>query len=232
MTTRNSAIRPVRPTSLRRATLGRTASSRWRRSAPCRISVWSGARQGHDLTWRRVDALVRAGDWLDTVFILTWDDWGGYADHVATPNAETVVDDLHPNGFQVIGGSRLPLIMFGGHVKQGIESDWHSHACLPKTVIDLLCLPKFGLPRVDTAQSLAGRVDATVNRPPPPGFGAAIVQPPAPHPPPAPIPPKPWEGPNMKPLPDLVANGGKSIAAPNDGAPVQKKPPKLDPGLG
>jgi len=188
-------------------------------------------KKGHDLTWRRVDAVIRAGDWLDTVFILTWDDWGGYADHVATPNAETVVDNLHPNGFQVIGGSRIPLIMFGGHVKQGIESDWHSHACLPKTVIDLLHLPMFGVPRVDTARSLAGRVDATVNRPPPPGFGASIVQPLAPHPTPAPIPPKPWEGPNMKPLPDLVANGGKSIAAPDDGAPVQKKPPKLDPGL-
>jgi hypothetical protein len=188
-------------------------------------------KKGHDLTWRRVDAVVRAGDWLDTVFILTWDDWGGYADHVATPNAETVVDNLHPNGFQVIGGSRIPLIMFGGHVKQGIESDWHSHACLPKTVIDLFHLPKFGVPRVDTARSLASRVDATVNRPAPPGFGVAIVQPPAPVPTPVPIPPKPWEGPNIEKLPELVANGGKTIPAPSDGSPVLKKPPRLDPGL-
>ena len=59
---------------------------------------------GHNLTWQRVDAVVKAGGWADTVFILTWDDWGGYADHVATPNAETTIDALHPNGFQLIGG--------------------------------------------------------------------------------------------------------------------------------
>jgi hypothetical protein len=45
------------------------------------------------------------------------------------------------------------------------------------------------------------------------------------------MPPKQWSGPNMKPLPDLVANGGKKIPAPDDGATVQKKPPKLAPGL-
>ena len=72
-----------------------------------------------------------------------------------TPDTETVVDALHPGGFQVLGGSRIPLIMFGGHVKQGIESNWHSHAGLLKTVIDLLHLPNFGIARVDTARSSA-----------------------------------------------------------------------------
>jgi hypothetical protein len=188
-------------------------------------------KKGHDLTWQRVDAVVRAGDWPNTTFILTWDDWGGYADHVATPDAETVIDDLHLKGFQVIGGSRIPLVMFGGQVKQGVESEWHSHACLLKTVIELFHLPKFGVPRVDTAVSLAGRVDATLNRPPPPAFGTAIVQPSAPHPTPVPRAPTPWGGPNMKPLAALVANGGKTIPAPHDGATVQKKPPKLASGL-
>jgi hypothetical protein len=188
-------------------------------------------KKGHDLTWQRVDAVVQAGAWQDTVFILTWDDWGGYADHVPTPDAETVPDALHPNGFQVLGGSRIPLIMFGGRVKQGIEPNWHSHACVVKTVIDLFRLPAFGVPRVDTARSLAGRVDATLTRPAPPAFGSAIVQPPAPTPPPRPVPPLPWEGPNAKPMPNLVANGGTSIPAPNDGV-VQARPPALPAGLG
>ena len=30
--------------------------------------------KGHDLTWQRVSALVAAGQWQNTVFILTWDD--------------------------------------------------------------------------------------------------------------------------------------------------------------
>ena len=126
---------------------------------------------GQDLVWQRVQAVIDGGGWPDTTFILTWDDWGGYADSVPTPDVETAVDALHPDGFQVIGGSRIPLIMFGGKVVQGIDSRWHSHACIPKTIIDLLGLPPLGVPRVDTAVSLADRVDPTSARPTPPAHG-------------------------------------------------------------
>jgi hypothetical protein len=162
--------------------------------------------------------------------MLTWDDWGGYADHVSTPNAETVVDALHPAGFQLLGGSRIPMLMFGGRVKQGIDTNWHSHAVIPKTVIDLLGLAPFGVPRVDTSASLVGRVDQTRARPVPPSLGSAIVQPPAPSPTPVIQAPAPWGGPSMQPLPPLVANGGATIPAPND-AVVSAKPPKLPTGL-
>ena len=186
--------------------------------------------QGQNLSWQRVDAVVKAGGWADTVFILTWDDWGGYADHVSTPDAETVVDALHPSGFQLSGGSRIPMLMFGGRVKQGIDTSWHSHAVIPKTVIDLLGLAPFGIPRVDTSASLAGRVDATLARPVPPSLGSTIAQPPAPNPRPPVQAPGPWGGPKAQPLPDLTANGGAKIPAPND-AVVSAKPPKLPNGL-
>ncbi len=185
-------------------------------------------QKGHDLTWQRVDAVVKGGGWADTVFILTWDDWGGYTDSVPTPDAETVPDALHPNGFQVIGGSRIPLILFGGHVMQGVESSWHSHASVPKTVIDLLRLPAFGVPRVDGAPSLAGRVDPALNRQQPPAFGSAIIQPAPPSPTPAPAPPVPWGGPTEQPMPPLVANNSATIPVPSDGT-VSKRPPKLPP---
>jgi hypothetical protein len=187
-------------------------------------------KKGHDLTWQRVDAVVQAGQWPTTVFILTWDDWGGYADHINTPNAETVVDHLHPGGFQLIGGSRIPLLIFGGQVAQGVESNWHSHACICKTVIDLFGLSPFGVPRVDTARSLAGRVDASLTRPQPPAFGAAIDQPAPPDPAPNPVPPDPWDGPTAAPLPDLIANNGATIPAPDD-AIVKTKPPHRPRGL-
>ena len=185
---------------------------------------------GQNLTWQRVSAVVKAGGWAETVFILTWDDWGGYADHVSTPNAETVVDALHPAGFQLIGGSRIPMLMFGGQVRQGIEVGWHSHAVIPKTVIDVFGLKPFGVPRVDSSASLAGRLDPTLARPAPPALGTAIVQPRPPNPPPAIQPPLPWAGPSAQPLPDLVANGGAMIPAPDD-ALVRAKPPKLPTGL-
>jgi Phosphoesterase family len=186
--------------------------------------------KGHNLTWQRVDAVVKAGGWANTVFLLTWDDWGGYADHVSTPNAETVIDALHPHGFQLMGGSRIPMLMFGGQVKQGIDTNWHSHAVIPKTVIDLLGLGAFGVARVDGSATLAGRVDPTLVRPLPPPLGSPIVQPSPPTPAPPVQGPQPWTGPNAQPLPNLVANGGGSIPAPAD-AVVRAKPPKLPPGL-
>ena len=182
---------------------------------------------GEHLTWQRVDAVVRAGGWQDTVFILTWDDWGGYADHVKTPSSELVPDALHPSGFQAIGGSRIPLIMFGGRVAQGVESEWHSHASVPKTVIDLLGLPPFGVARVDGAPSLAGRVSSKLSRPQPPALGTNITQPAPPPAPPATV-THPWAGPLDTPMPPLAANGGKHIPAPVDGE-VYANPPRAQP---
>ena len=181
-------------------------------------------QDGQDAVWKRVDAVVQAGDWDNTVFILTWDDWGGYADHVKTPAIETAVDATDPQGYPIIGGSRLPLIMFGGAVVQGIDPEWHSHASIPKTIIDLFGLPPIGIDRVDTAPSLAGRVDLTLQRPAPPAFGSAITQPAPPSPAPQPVAPQPWAGPLGRPLAPVVLNGGLTMPAPAD-AVVSMRPP-------
>jgi hypothetical protein len=87
-------------------------------------------------------------------------------------------------------------------------------------------------PDADIAQSapLAGRLDPTRARPIPPALGTAIVQPQPPNPPPAIQLPLPWGGPSAQPLPDLVANGGAKIPAPDD-ALVRAKPPNLPTGL-
>ncbi|MEX8520386.1 MAG: alkaline phosphatase family protein [Leptothrix sp. (in: b-proteobacteria)] len=181
--------------------------------------------RGQQAIWDRVNAVVQGGHWHDTIFILTWDDWGGYADHVVTPDLENVPDALHPQGFPIIGGARIPLIMFGGAVRQGIDNTWHSHASIPKTIIDLLQLPAFGVPRVDQAPSLAGFVSRAAKRPSPPAPGTAIVQPTPPTPTPVPIEPPPWRGPLSQPMPALIANHGQTIPAPTD-ALVHPAPPK------
>ena len=180
---------------------------------------------GHDLIWQRVQAVIDGGGWPDTTFILTWDDWGGYADSVRTPSIETTVDALHPAGFQAIGGSRIPLIMFGGKVKQGIDARWHSHASIPKTIIDVFGLPAMNVPRVDTAPSLADRIDVTLARALPPAHGTAITQPVAPTPTPKPVAPPPWDGATDQPMPALVTLDGSALPAPND-AVVHPNPPK------
>jgi phospholipase C len=179
---------------------------------------------GQDLVWREIDALVAGGGWPDTVCILTWDDWGGYADHVPTPDIETLPDALHPDGFQAIGGARIPLLMFGSTVKQGIESQWHSHATIAKTVIDLLGLPSLGVPRVDQAPTLAARVDSSLSQAAPPAYGSTISQPSPPSPLPAPEPTQPWSGPLNTPMPPILLNGGGTLPPPSDGV-VSSQPP-------
>lgn len=181
--------------------------------------------KGQGLVWQRVQAVIDGGGWDETVFFLTWDDWGGYADSVPTPAIETVPDALHPDGFPIIGGSRIPLLMFGGAVTQAIDPEWHSHASIPKTICDLLGLGTFGVPRVDDAPSLAHLVQPGLGRPVPPAPGSTIVQPVAPIPRPTPVAPAPWPGPLGRPLPPLVTLDGSTVPAPIDGK-VNPKPPK------
>ena len=195
---------------------------------PPAVSDPSYVTKGQDLVWQRVQAVIDGGGWQDTTFILTWDDWGGYADSVPTPDIETLPDALHPHGFQAIGGSRIPLIMFGAHVSQAIDPQWHSHASIPKTIIDLLGLPQMGVPRVDTAPSMAHLIDSALNRPEPPLPGTTFAQPTAPTPTPKPVQPAPWPSPVQQAMQALVTLDGSTLPAPTDGLvrPSPPKPPK------
>jgi hypothetical protein len=166
---------------------------------------------GHDQIWTDVAALAAAGRWDDTVFMLTWDDWGGYDDHVATPNVEHT-----PDGIQLAFGPRVPLLMFGGPVTPGIDSRWNSHVSIPKTVLGLLGLPALGVARVDDAPSLADLVDSSVSNPPPPAFGTTITQPTPPTPTPAPAPPPPPPAPHSTSVGPIVLRDGTTLPPPND----------------
>src|SRR3974390_1688869 len=183
-------------------------------------------QNGHDLIWSQVDAVITSGEWQQTVFILTWDDWGGYADHVVTPSIETLPDALHPEGLQAVGGARIPLIMFGGGGKHGVESEWHSHASIAKTVIDVLGLPPLGIPQVDAAPSLVSRIDSSLPRPTPPRFGSVLGDPTPPKPRPEPVAPTPWSWSLNEPMPPILLNGGGTLPAPSDGK-VLPNPPHL-----
>jgi hypothetical protein len=166
---------------------------------------------GHNAVWQAVDAVVRGSAWAETVFMLTWDDWGGYDDHVATPNVE-----ITPDGVQVAYGPRVPLLVFGGPVRPGIDSRWCSHVSVPRTAMQLLRLPHLGVPRLDTDAGLVDLIDAAHSNPPPPLFGTSIVQPAVPYPTPAPnpLPPPPVTRP--APIGRVILRGGKTLPPPND----------------
>lgn len=166
---------------------------------------------GMNKIWQSVDAVVKAGGWEETVFFLTWDDWGGWDDHVATPDVEHTED-----GVQLAYGPRVPLIMFGGHVKSGIESRWSNHAGVPRAVLELLGLPLLGIPRSDDAPVLSDLVDESVRNAPPPPFGSDIVLPEAPNPPktPHPLPPPPAAA--SRPVGPVLLRDGSTLPPPND----------------
>ncbi len=177
--------------------------------------------KGMNTTWQAVDAVVKAGAWPDTVFMLTYDDWGGFDDHVATPAVEYTKDNV-----QLAFGPRVPLVMFGGRVRPGIDSRWCSHVSVAKTAIQLLGLPDLGVPRLDGDAGLADLVDATVANDPPPPFGTQIVLPSPPHPQP-PVRPLP-SPPVAQPVPvaEIVLRNGAKLPPPDDVAlPTQPNPP-------
>ena len=174
---------------------------------------------GMDLIWQSVDAVVQSGGWDETVFMLTWDDWGGYDDHVKTP-----VLEYTPDNVQLALGPRVPLLMFGGAVKPGIDSRWCSHVSIPKTAMQLLGLPALGVPRLDGDAGLADLVDpAQAPTASPPAFGTTITIPPAPSPPKAPQPTPPPPPGKPAPVSEVILRDSSTLPPPND-APLPQQP--------
>jgi len=174
---------------------------------------------GMNKIWESVDAVVKSGGWDETVFLLTWDDWGGWDDHVATPNVEHT-----PDGVQLAYGPRVPLIMFGGPVRPGIDSRWSNHAGIPKTVMQLLGLPQLGVDRTDNDPGLADLIDPAVHNPAPPAYGSTVALPPPPDPAPKPKPLPAPPAPMSVPVAPVVLRGGGTLPPPNDVPLTPTKP--------
>ena len=165
---------------------------------------------GMTAVWQAVDAVVQAGLWDSTVFLQTWDDWGGYDDHVATPNVEHT-----PDGVQLAYGPRVPLLVYGAHVTPGIDNRWCSHVTLPKTALQLLGLPALGVPRLDQDTGLADLIDPNHHTAPPPTVGSQIQLPTPPTPAPNPRPAPPIPGPSQ-PVGPILLRDGTTLPPPND----------------
>ena len=72
-----------------------------------------------------VDAAMQGPDWLHTAIFLTWDDWGGFYDHVRPPS----VDE---NGY----GLRVPGIVISPWVRPGIDDQTLSFDAYLKLIED------------------------------------------------------------------------------------------------
>ena len=85
--------------------------------------IWKGQRH----VTRVINALMRGPDWNETAIFLTWDDWGGFYDHVRPP----VVDR---NGY----GIRVPGLLISPWAQAGfIDSQTLSFDAYLKFIEDL-----------------------------------------------------------------------------------------------
>src|SRR5258708_15065173 len=69
-------------------------------------------------TVNQVNAIVKGGLWPSTAIFITWDDWGGWLDHVDPPNVESWPAD----GTQFRYGSRVRCLVLSPLSKSGFIS--------------------------------------------------------------------------------------------------------------
>lgn len=68
----------------------------------------SGVREGMAYVTGLVNSVMKGSDWKSTAIFISWDDWGGFYDHVPPPS----VDEY---GY----GIRVPGLVIGPYVKKG-----------------------------------------------------------------------------------------------------------------
>ena len=96
---------------------------------------------GENWTVRTIDTIMRSPEWQHTAIFLTWDDFGGFFDHVAPPHVDIYGD-----------GPRVPLLVISPYAKPGYV--FHETS-------DFTSVLRF-IEKLSDTRSL-GRRDATAN---------------------------------------------------------------------
>ncbi len=100
---------------------------------------------GMQWTVDQVNAIVMGGLWSKSVIFITWDDWGGWWDHVDPPNVETWKNpspQANYQGTQFRYGSRVGCLVLSPYAKKNyISKQFHSHISLVKLCESLFSLP-------------------------------------------------------------------------------------------
>jgi phospholipase C len=118
---------------------------------------------GMQWTVSQVNAINQGGLWPQTAIFITWDDWGGWYDHVNPPEGEKWSD-----GTQFRYGTRVGCLVLSPYAKAGyISRTLHSHVSIVK-----FCETIFGLPaltaRDAAADGMSDCFDFTQKPAPPP----------------------------------------------------------------
>jgi phospholipase C len=89
-----------------------------------------------------VNAIGGSSYWSNTAVIITWDDWGGWYDHVPPPK---VIEDRTSWGSGYVYGFRVPLIIVSPYAKAGYVSHvTHDFGSILKFIEQVFSLPSLG----------------------------------------------------------------------------------------
>ncbi len=75
-----------------------------------------GVTRGMEYVTKMVTAIMHSHYWQDTAIFITWDDWGGFYDHVAPPDVDTNNTDTPIQGY----GLRVPGLMISAYARPGM----------------------------------------------------------------------------------------------------------------
>lgn len=100
-------------------------------------------RQGMWYVTRRINALMRSRYWHDSVVFLTWDDYGGFYDHVAPPQLDAFGR-----------GPRVPLLIISPYARR----DYISHAAAGLSSILRFIELRYGLRHLTARDHYAGNL--------------------------------------------------------------------------
>jgi phospholipase C len=119
--------------------------------------------KGSEWTASQVQAIVGAGLWPQVAVFITWDDWGGWWDHVTPPEVEKWTD-----GTQFRFGGRVGCLVVSPYARKGhISKARHSHVSLVR-----FCEVNFGLPSLNARTAASDGMEDCFD------FGQAPLPPP------------------------------------------------------
>jgi phospholipase C len=84
-------------------------------------------RAGQALVLDLYSALVNSPAWKDTLLVITYDEHGGFYDHVPPPKVS--------DGKYKTYGVRVPALVIGPRVKKGVSKVLFDHTTLIKTIL-------------------------------------------------------------------------------------------------
>jgi phospholipase C len=128
---------------------------------------------GAQWTAARVSNLGKSPLWAKMAIFITWDDWGGWYDHVNPPEKDTWTGGSPATGPKYTGtqfsyGTRVGCLVISPYAKKGISSAFHSHVSLVK-----FCEVTFGLKALNARDAASDGMEDCFD------FGQAPLGPPA-----------------------------------------------------